>query len=248
MVTEGRQSRLASRGAVFPHWPLVLLVLLCFGSGCRTVVHAPGGVQDAVTVYLVDDLIHSGMILPCDDNGLHVEYVFGDWDYAAEQRHDPFHAVRALILSPQSGLGRRYFQFPPGSSLEPNDPHLPEEFVGSTIYPIRVERLAERNLVAELNHRFDLGKYKKFNETTKYEWSAVPDAYALWSNCNTLAHDNLRKLNCQVSLPKCFAAVYQVVPPPQPAPMLSTQLRPDSLWSTSPSAEVAAPQRLWTFR
>lgn len=245
---EVRPALLAWRlAAAFP-LPLALLAILCFGSGCRTIVHAPDRVQDAVTVYLVDDIIHSGMILPCDDNGLHVEYVFGDWDYAAEQRHDPFHAARAVFLSPQSGLGRRYFQFPPGSALQPGDPHLPQEFVGSTIYPIQVERLAERNLVAELNHRYDLGKYKKFNETTKYEWSAVPDAYALWSNCNTLAHDNLRKLNCQVSLPKCFGAYYQVVSPPPPAPLSPTQLRPDSLWNTTPSASAASPQRLWTFR
>src|SRR4051812_28162123 len=80
--------------------PLLLLLSLG-GGGCSTIVRPPGQpFEQPTTIYLTDEFIHSSVIVPTDD-GRHVEYAFGDWSYAALNRHDPFHTLRALFFSPQ---------------------------------------------------------------------------------------------------------------------------------------------------
>ena len=200
---------------------LLLLIVLSLGTGCGTVVRPPTGLHDSVTVYLTDQTIHSSVILPVGTDGKYVEYAFGDWTYAALNKHDPWHTLEALFFSQQGALGRRYHQMPAGSEK------LPSEFDGITMNTFQVDRETARALLAQLDERFDSGKSKARNEDTQFDWATVDDSYALWNNCNSLTKSNLRKLDCKVETGSVFA-MYDVK---MPNPLVYANTSPVLPWS-----------------
>jgi len=78
---------------------VALYLMLTAAGGCSTTVRPPSQPLQPVTIYLTDEFIHSSVVMPMGD-GRYVEYAFGDWTYAALNRHDPFHTFsRAVLLA-----------------------------------------------------------------------------------------------------------------------------------------------------
>src|SRR3954468_322061 len=124
-----------------------IVIALCFlmgaAGGCSTTVRPPSPPGQPVTIYLPDEFIHSSVVVRVDD-GRYVEYAFGDWTYAALNRHDPFHTVRALFFSPQGAIGRRYLKIDPVSKA------LAPELEGITVNTFAVDRDQVRAVVAKM--------------------------------------------------------------------------------------------------
>src|SRR5688572_19702598 len=97
---------------------ILLLTLLTgvasTGGGCATTVRPDARPIDPVAVFLTNYGVHSSLMLPTPD-GRFVEYSFGDYGYAALNHGGPHNALRALFVSGQSGIGRRFLSVPPGA-------------------------------------------------------------------------------------------------------------------------------------
>jgi hypothetical protein len=199
---------------------VALYLMLTAAGGCSTTVRPPSQPLQPVTIYLTDEFIHSSVVMPVDD-GRYVEYAFGDWTYAALNRHDPFHTVRALFFSPQGALGRRYLH------LDTKTKDLAPELKGITVNKVVVDRDQVRALEAKLDARFVPTRSQAENPDNHFWWVTVDDSYALWSNCNTLTKSNLRDLGCQVKS-RSFFAIYDVKAPAPPLVYASTAAREGS--------------------
>jgi hypothetical protein len=184
---------------------IILFALMSAIGGCATIVRPPSQPQQPTTIYLTDEFIHSSVVLPMDD-GRYVEYAFGDWTYAALNRHDPYHVVQALFFSPQGALGRRYL------NLDPKSHDLAPQLKGITVNQIVVDREQVRALEHTLEARFVSNRPQAENPDNHFIWVTVDDPYALWSNCNTLTKSNLRHLGCEVDSRSVFA-MYEVKTP-----------------------------------
>jgi hypothetical protein len=163
--------------------------------GCGTTVVPPQArLSDPVPVYVADYGVHSSLLLPTPD-GRFVEYNFGDWGYAAENRTMPQDAVGALLVSFQSGLGRRFFDLKPGEA-EPKPAERPSRM--NKVY-------CERNNVYELVRRLDQ-RYQAALKTQKplrnpengLEFVRDTERYGFANNCNHMTARSLEQLGCKV--------------------------------------------------
>ncbi len=174
--------------------PVGILFLGTFVTGCATRVFPPKAPPSPTTIYLCDYGEHSGLLLPNGD-GRFVEYVYGDWDYAALNKTDPWHTFVALFFSPQPALGRRYLTPKPGEAFPhpPNNPH--------GISPLVV---SNDKLVATVKTMDE--RYQKhvdtalYNDAPNYDYTFVKDdqPYRMWHSCNQLTVTNLKSMNCDI--------------------------------------------------
>jgi hypothetical protein len=184
---------------------LVSCLLLAAATGCATTIRPPARPLHPVTVYLTDEVVHSSVLMPIG-GGRYVEYAFGDWSYAALDRHGPFHTFRALFFSPQGALGRRYVQ------LDRQKSPMAPELKGICLHPLLVDEYDMRALIQTLDADFAAGRSKAENPDNHFVFATVPDSYALWNNCNTLTKKTLRQMKCVVESRSPFA-MYDVQSP-----------------------------------
>jgi hypothetical protein len=174
---------------------LFLAVLVApgmFVGGCAATVIPQQPAIDPVPVYLADYGIHSSLFLPTPD-GRFVEYAFGDWGYAAENKCWPHDAVGALLISFQSALGRRYYDVKPGM-----DRPIPDR-KPNTMARIECEREAVNRLLARLDARYRAG----FGERVRNPENGIvyvkdSEHYSIANNCNHLTARALQELGCEV--------------------------------------------------
>src|SRR5450432_2204531 len=116
-------------------------------AGCAPRVYPPLNPANPTTIYVCDYGIHSSLLLPSGE-GQFVEYVYGDWDFAALNKTDPLHTLIALFGSCQPALGRRYLRPARGTDVPspPNPPH--------TMEPMAVDGERVKRVVREMNRRF----------------------------------------------------------------------------------------------
>jgi hypothetical protein len=197
---------------------LVLLrILLIASAGCATRIYPPSNPPRPVAVYVCDYGVHSSLLLP-SGRGWFVEYVYGDWAFAALNQTDPFHTLQALFHSPQAGLGRRFLRTAPGQTgpLPPNRPRHIESLI--------VDSNRVHDIVQTLDQR-----YRQqidtlwFNDEPDYNFLFVKDSqhYSAFNNCNTLTGRELQAMGCTLSGNPLFSR-FEVVPPGAPA-MVSVQ-------------------------
>lgn len=189
-------------------WLLVTWLWLAAGTGCATTIRPPPRPLNPATVYLTDELVHSSILMPVGE-GRYVEYAFGDWSYAALDRHGPFHTIRALFFSPQGALGRRYLK------LNTHARPMAAQLKGVRLRPILVDRSDMNSLIAALDARFSAGRSKAENPDNHFVFATVDDSYALWNNCNTLTKQSLRQMKCLVQSRSPFAMYDVQAPPPE---------------------------------
>lgn len=171
-----------------------LICVLCISTGCATHVYPPASPPNPTTIYLCDYGIHSSLLLPTR-GGQFVEYVYGDWDFAALNKTDALHTFIALFGSFQPTLGRRFLQTGAGETFPwpPNKPH--------TVTPINVSQPLEQQLVHEMD-----GRFRKhidtalLNDSDNYYFLFVHDdeRYGVFNNCNRMSYNKLKQLGCQV--------------------------------------------------
>ena len=178
------------------HASLPALVLLAL-AGCTTTVRPPSTVDDAVKIYLTDYGRHSSLLLPVDDRVFH-EYAFGDWDWFALSRTTPGDAVRAMLFSRASTLGRRQLHLP-------ND--ATSSIVARRIGAARALTFhVPRDRVDALVQRLD-SLFERYRNTVTYNidsdmWFVRYDG-GYWGcyNCNHVTRSWLESLGFAVSGP-----------------------------------------------
>jgi hypothetical protein len=164
---------------------------LCVG-GCAATVIPQQPAVDPVPVYLADYGIHSSLFLPTPD-GRFVEYAFGDWGYAAENKCWPHDALGALLVSFQSALGRRYYDCKPGQ----NRP-VPDRKPNS-MAKIECEREAVNRVLQRLDERYRAGgSYRRKNPENGIVYVKDREHYSIANNCNHLTARSLQELGCEV--------------------------------------------------
>ncbi len=170
----------------------VLVGPAMFLGGCAATVIPQQPAVEPVPVYLADYGIHSSLFLPTPD-GRYVEYAFGDWGYAAENKNWPHDALGALLISFQSALGRRYYDVKPGM-----DRPVPDR-KPNTMARIECERAAVNRVLARLDARYRAGVGKRVrNPENGIVYVKDSERYSIANNCNHLTARALQELGCEV--------------------------------------------------
>ena len=170
---------------------LVLLGCLLL-SGCISIVTPPPHPSDPVTVYLVNEAMHKGILFP-RANGTFVEYGFGDWDWYALGYDSWYHAFDTVLWPTQGTLGRRLAPVRDAASLR-------NFYSGVVLDPLIVEKADATALLEELDQAYDRNvETSHYNPQYRTHFVEHDDGYWFLYNCNDAAADWLRKLGCSVS-------------------------------------------------
>ena len=160
--------------------------------GCSGTVTPPANPPRPTAVYLCDYGYHSSLLLPVGTVGTYVEYLFGDWDWAALNDTGVWPAVRAAVFSPQATLGRRYV-YEPGVSW-PRPMTTPDTQARLWVDGDRCRAL---QLALDARWRAAAGTATDDGADGGY-YVYVKDAerYTLAHNCNRVTADWLDALGC----------------------------------------------------
>jgi hypothetical protein len=187
---------------------LTVLLITCSvlpgaGGGCVSVTPPKTPPKDPVYVYVTDYGIHSSVVLPLTDDGLYVEYAFGDYGYAALNRDSPIDAIGALFFSFGSGFGRQLTRVAPGDEA----PTL--VYAPNAITRIPAERELVKKALSELSSRYEANTGKiVHNEITQIDWKRDKQHYSALNNCNQLTAEQLRTLGYGVKGFPLFSAFH----------------------------------------
>ena len=177
--------------------PTILFLLLvgvtaAVGGGCATTVRPEPRPIDPVAVFLTDYGVHSSLMMPTPE-GRYVEYSFGDFGYAALNRGGPHNALGALLVSGQSGIGRRFLTVRPGDDA-PRPAYAP-----SRVQKLYANRFQVYALVRELDQRYRKGADAPVhNPITDSVFVKDHERYSFANNCNHMTGRMLRQLGCEV--------------------------------------------------
>lgn len=161
--------------------------------GCTSTVTAPAPVADPVSVFLLREAMHTGVVLPpATDGEEFVEFGFGDWNWFALGNDAWYHAFATVLWPTQGALGRRTFGARTADELRAHvswaalDPIVVDRTKAATLR----RRLEDehRSRVADAVRRPELG------------WTFVPYDHSYWFavTCADLAADWFRELDCSV--------------------------------------------------
>jgi hypothetical protein len=171
-----------------------LAALSLLGASCVATAYPPDAPPDAVTVYLLRQGEHSGVILPAppETNAAWVEYAFGDWGWYGESRNGTVYGLYALAVPTSAALGRRYSSAPPEE----------DEVIrrrGATVHPFAAERARVEGLRAELDAEYESAEIEP-REVARSGLMVVParQSYTLAYNCSDATIVWLRRLGCSV--------------------------------------------------
>lgn len=181
-----------------PRTSPILLVLLVSaaaalgGGGCATTVRPAPRPVDPVAVFLTDYGVHSSLMMPTPE-GRYVEYSFGDFGYAALNHGGPHNALGALLVSGQSGIGRRFLTVRPGDDA-PRPAYAP-----LSVQKLYANRFQVYALVRELDQRYRQGADTPVhNPITDNVFVKDRERYSFANNCNHMTGRMLRQLGCEV--------------------------------------------------
>jgi hypothetical protein len=164
-------------------------------AGCGATVIPPFSPADPTTVYLCDYGVHSSLLLPVDGHGRYVEYMYGDWNWAALDHTAWYDAIGAVFFSERATLGRRYLDVAVGQDRpEPYPP--PKTEVGMV-----VDGSGCRTVLADLD-----GQWKARESTVLlpipperfYSYVTADQHYSWLLDCNHHTADCLRRMGCEI--------------------------------------------------
>lgn len=171
-----------------------LAVFLLFGASCVATAYPPLAPAEAVTVYLLRQGEHSGIILPAPETmqARWVEYAFGDWGWYGESRNSTVYGLYALAVPTGAALGRRYSVPRPEA-----DDRLRAR--GATVHPFQAERARVEQLRSELDEEYAAAGVEP-REVARSGLLVVParQSYTLSYNCSDATIVWLRRLGCSV--------------------------------------------------
>ena len=190
--------RRTSRGSLLPRTLVrgLCVGLVCWCAGCSPTVTPPRSPPQPAVVYVCDYGYHSSLLLPVS-RGVWVEYLYGDYNWAALDRTGPVGFVEAFALSQGATLGRRYVYEPgverPVPMTSPN-----------TQTAVAVDRAACARLVAALDRRWQAHAGLTVYDGQAggyYVYVRDDEPYGLSHNCNRVTADWLGQLGCAVRGP-----------------------------------------------
>jgi hypothetical protein len=167
------------------------LALGALAFGCASTVKAPERVDDPVSVLLVREALHRGIVFPRATDM--VEFGFGDWAwYALEE--DEWYDVFPTVLWPTRGtLSRRVIEADDAASARAALPWL--EFV-----ELRVERSAAEQLRVRLEEQFAAAAGELVQPAGRtLQFVPCEGSYWFGHNCADVAAQWLEELGCEVS-------------------------------------------------
>lgn len=164
-------------------------------AGCTSMVSPPPPPADPVHVYLLQEALHTGLVLPPardDGDAEFVEFGFGDWSWYAlgnEAWYDTF----ATVLWPTRGaLGRRTF----GARSESD---LLRTVTWARLSPIVVSAGKANALRDRLQADFDAHhEHAVARPDLRFHFVPIDAPYWFPHNCADVAADWLRELDCHV--------------------------------------------------
>jgi hypothetical protein len=186
-MNAGRWRRVAAAAAI-------LVVLLLAAAGCTSTITPPAGVRAPVTVFLLREARHNGIVLPpCGDGAEYVEFGYGDWSWFALGNDAWYHAFATVLWPTAGALGRRTFGARTADELH-------RRVTWAELHAIEVERERAHALRTELQRAFDAGAAHA-HPRHDLGWVFVPDDRSYWfaNNCADVAADWLQQLGCTVS-------------------------------------------------
>lgn len=159
--------------------------------GCTSTVTPPRDVVDPVTVLIIRDAMHRGLLLP-EGRG-YVEYGFGDWSWYANGA-DAWYNVFATVLWPtRATLSRRYH-------FADNAPALRQAMSWAEFDDLDVERKAAEQLREKLAARFAAGEGELVRRgELRIDFVPCEGSYWFPYNCADACADWLVELGCEVS-------------------------------------------------
>ena len=159
--------------------------------GCYTSVLPPPNPQRPTTIYLCDYGIHSSLLLPIS-RGRYVEFLYGDWNWAALGHTSALDAIGALCFSQQSTLGRRFIEQSPDEKMpRPVDGPLRE-----TCVVVNGDGCSD--VVRNLMTRWEIHRITATAMRLDLSYVKDDDPYSWTHDCNTLTADCLREMGCRV--------------------------------------------------
>jgi hypothetical protein len=158
-------------------------------------VTPPPAPRDPITVFVLRDALHTGLVLPPLRGGAPwVEFGFGDWSWYALGNDSWYHAFATVLWPTQATLSRREFR---ASTPE----ELQRAASWTHLLPVVVSRQRADELQRRLQQRFDTTG-ERVVQRPGWSMAFAPlddDAYWLGHNCADLAGEWLEELGCRVS-------------------------------------------------
>ena len=173
--------------------PLLVACVCLLMTGCVTTkIVPPPPTGDDVPVFVTDYGRHSSLILP-DPAGHWNEYAFGDFNWFALSRTAGFDALRAMLWSGGSTLGRRQLE------LIDDPVAVASDTTAWKVIRLEAPRANVRVLASELDRAYFARRDTVTYNPASAMWFVRSDEpYHALHNCNHLTARWLRKLGCRI--------------------------------------------------
>ena len=173
------------------------LACLCFlatQSACNVVVTPPANPKHPTIVYFCDYGVHSSLLLPVGQNR-YVEYLYGDWNWAALYHIDWTDAVKAIFWSKQATLGRRYITQISATTM-PTPPGEPKLELAIAVDGESCQKVVE---AMDLRWEQDRAAHPDNESILTDFWYVKDDQHYSWlHDCNLNTAQTLASLGCNV--------------------------------------------------
>lgn len=185
---------------------MLALIVTAIGLwGCTTTIIPPPGAyvaENPVQVHVADYGRHSTIMLPLNDDGERmVEYGFGEWRFFALDDEGVGGVARALFVSSDGTLARRYIDGPF------TEEHLQPRLFFDHLHTFRVHRDDAVNLRQKLDRRYEENiETEIYNERHRLHFVKVDEPYTFGNNCNPVLARWLRQLNCELRGPALISS------------------------------------------
>lgn len=173
--------------------------------GCTTTIIPPSAeyvADDPVHVHIADYGRHSSIMLPLDDDDERmVEYGFGEWRFFALDDEGVGGVARALLVSSDGTLSRRYVDGPFTAE------NLQRILLFDHLHTFRVHRDDAIGLRHKLDQRYDEHLDTEiYNQRSRLYFVKVDEPYSLANNCNPVLARWLEQLGCELRGPALLSS------------------------------------------
>jgi hypothetical protein len=186
-------------GTFFPSDMRMCVLMTLFVGGCATAVIPPTSPIEPTTVYLTDYGMHSSLLLPSDHG--YEEFAFGDWDWFVLGRTQWWVALRAMLRSPQSTLGRRHIDGGSDAAI------LAQLGDCKRLMHIQASQSSVQTLYSNLDARFrrEQPQPPVFSDYCKLYCVRDSELYWALHNCNNVTAAWLKRLGCRIRGPAIYS-------------------------------------------
>jgi hypothetical protein len=169
-------------------------IIITLNIACTVTVIPPTHPTHPTVVYLCDYGVHSSLLLPVS-KGHYVEYLYGDWNWAALCRNSWIDALGAIFWSRQATLGRRYVDQLANQTM-PIPPDRPRSEV-----PILVNGDGCTAVLQQMDQRWSLDRAHTPGpgQVVSDFWYVKDDQHYYWlHDCNLNTADSLAAMGCKI--------------------------------------------------